>query len=828
MDSPAAARGRLGRAFARYVAFAERSTGPLLAALLVLAILAGAIASRLSLHTDMAELLPDDHPAVLALRRISGKQKASTNLVLLVGSPDVDADRKLVAALRPQLEAMVPRVFSEVQWHADAELPEYASRWRWLYAEASDLARADELIDRLIARRKSPLYVDLEGDPEDELRALRQRLESKLPPRPKSDYFGEEDGVRYLGVMLWRRGDGLATLGDEETLRAVQDLVERAEPRRFHPQMQVRYTGAIAMALDERNALRDDLIVSAGLCGSLVLLVIWLYFRRLALLWVIGAPAVLGLLLALALAQLTIHYLNATTAFLISIILGNGINSPIILLARYGEERRRGRPVGESLTTAMASTLLATATAMIAASIAYGSLLATSFRGFSQFGLVGGAGMLFVWLATFALVPPLVIFGERLRPGLLTPRPNLLRRPFAWLGRFAARRPRVLVAVTTLALVGAAVPLARWLRDPLEWNFGHLRSRETLAQKNWGLMYRLGMGDVGAGHIGTDGVLLVDEPSQADPVAKAMWDKDAALGPAHILRAVRTLSSTLPNEQERKLALLAQIRAKIDRHRDLMSDDERAEVERFRPPDYLRALTVDDLPRSVRDSFTEVGGARGRLIGIDADPSTYSDWNGHDLIRLARSMRVDALGKTWVAAANGTVFAGMVETIDRDGPFVSALALVGVLGLIFIAFGPRGAPPVVGALLIGMAWLGGLLALFQLKLNFVNFVAVPITLGIGTDYAANIWARLRLDGVERLVDVVADTGSAVALCSLTTVIGYSSLLLASNRALQSFGLLADLGEGTCLTAALVALPAIVRLTVGRKRAVEEQPKAAAG
>jgi predicted RND superfamily exporter protein len=50
----------------------------------------------------------------------------------------------------------------------------------------------------------------------------------------------------------------------------------------------------------------------------------------------------------------------------------------------------------------------------------------------------------------------------------------------------------------------------------------------------------------------------------------------------------------------------------------------------------------------------------------------------------------------------------------------------------------------------------------------------------------------------------------VALCSTTTIIGYSTLLLASNRALRSFGLAADIGEVTCLLAALVFLPVLVR------------------
>ncbi|MGH7437494.1 MAG: hypothetical protein ACRENE_17595, partial [Polyangiaceae bacterium] len=56
---------------------------------------------------------------------------------------------------------------------------------------------------------------------------------------------------------------------------------------------------------------------------------------------------------------------------------------------------------------------------------------------------------------------------------------------------------------------------------------------------------------------------------------------------------------------------------------------------------------------------------------------------------------------------------------------------------------------------------------------------------------------------------VRTTGGAVVLCSATTIIGYSSLLFAENRALFLFGLMAVLGEVACLTTAVVVLPAVV-------------------
>jgi predicted RND superfamily exporter protein len=49
---------------------------------------------------------------------------------------------------------------------------------------------------------------------------------------------------------------------------------------------------------------------------------------------------------------------------------------------------------------------------------------------------------------------------------------------------------------------------------------------------------------------------------------------------------------------------------------------------------------------------------------------------------------------------------------------------------------------------------------------------------------------------------------------MTTILGYSSLLVAQNRGLFLFGFLAVLGELTCLTAAVVVLPAALILFRG--------------
>jgi hypothetical protein len=84
--------------------------------------------------------------------------------------------------------------------------------------------------------------------------------------------------------------------------------------------------------------------------------------------------------------------------------------------------------------------------------------------------------------------------------------------------------------------------------------------------------------------------------------------------------------------------------------------------------------------------------------------------------------------------------------------------------------------------------------LLRIKVNFLDFVALPITLGIGVDYAVNVTARAREEGPGSARLVVATTGAAVLLCSFTTTVGYGSLLLSANRGIRSFGLTAILGE----------------------------------
>jgi hypothetical protein len=116
----------------------------------------------------------------------------------------------------------------------------------------------------------------------------------------------------------------------------------------------------------------------------------------------------------------------------------------------------------------------------------------------------------------------------------------------------------------------------------------------------------------------------------------------------------------------------------------------------------------------------------------------------------------------------------------------------------------------------------GVSAVAGLKINFLDFVALPITIGIGIEYAVNIVTRARQEGVDtghsHGRDVLASTGGAVVLCSYTTTVGYGSLLLSQNLGIRSFGIAAMLGEITCLVMALLLAPSLLWLVRPRSSA----------
>ncbi len=577
--------------------------------------------------------------------------------------------------------------------------------------------------------------------------------------------------------------------------------------------------GDPVVAAEEREAVIDDILRVSLVCIFFVALVILLYFRSFRALLLLGPPVLVGVAMAMGIARLVIGGLNSNAAFLGSIIVGNGVNFPIILAAVYVEELRRGTPARDALLIALRQTWAGTATAALAASIAYGSLVVTDFRGFNEFGVIGGIGMILCWLASFTVLPALALTLEARKPWRLKKPKNAEEMP-----RFAARfvgwtgRYRIAFCVAGLVLTAITAGAAAWFyRDPFEYDFNKLRSKHATEKGGSALGRRVDTIFAGTKLVaGTPLVILVDRPDQVRPAVEVLKRKGGAAG----IGRVESIYEYVPDQQGEKLEVLAELRALLDdKTLGWLTPAQRAQAEKYRPPAELTPIRAEDLPAAVRRAFTEKNGALGNILF--AYSKTGADlYEGRELIKTAQAVRELDLPNGDVIKSSGreVVLADIVTTVVRDAPIATFVSFAGVVILVTLAFRMwRDRLLVLAALVAGVAWLAGIGALLDIKINMLNFVVLPITFGIGVDYPVNVYRRYRAEGPHGLGRALWHMGGAVALCSATTIIGYSSLLFADMRALASFGLLAVIGEITTLAAALIWMPALIQMVARKER-----------
>ncbi len=813
---------------------------PLVVATLVLLTLlpTGYLASRLSLRTAFSELLPDDKRSVIEMRHISERLTSSSTLSVVARSENVDALKRFVDTLAPEIRKLDPKLVTSVE-DGTRDVRAFFRAHKQLYADLSDLQKIhDDVIDRYDyeVQKKSGMDLGLDdaasekadAPPPLDAQALEDKFKTKIDDAEKKQpgtdgyYIGKSRG-RTLGVILVRTPLGSMDPKAFELRSQIQSLVARLHPELWDPAFTVGYTGNLVTAAEQHRDITRDL-TEVGTWGvGMILAVVFLFFLRLRVLFCLGLTILSGCVWAFAAAYLSVGYLNTASGFLVSIIAGNGINFGIIYMARYIEARRSGEAVGNSVLTAHRETRTATLAAAAAAMVAYGSLAMTNFRGFKHFGVIGGVGMALCWLVTYLLLPALLVLTERVSP-MFKPEVTWRSRargfygyPFVWLAQRAPGTIALLGVVT--GVLTLAISVHYFASDPMEYNLRSVfRTKGTQTEAS----ALAGRVDDVVGRAGQDGrAIVVDRVDQVEPLVSEL-DKRRDEAPPNLkpFDKVVTIFDLLPKDQPRKIVLLAEIRDRVERghKRGFVSEADYAKIDDY-VPEKTTPIGIGDLPEGIARPFIDHEGQRGRIVYIVPTPK-MSVYDAHYLERWANAFRETHLPNGDVVYGSGdpVIFADVLQSVRDDSPKAVLLSFVGTLAVIFLAFrGTRSGLLALSVLVIGLSWLVSFLALHGVKLNFLNFVALPISIGVGADYALNIMKRRELTSDTALKKALIETGGAVVLCSLTTTLGYVALMFSMNGATESFGLAAAAGEICTVLAAVVLLPAILFWMIKRKQ-----------
>jgi len=781
---------------------------------LLLTIISSYFAAQLyiNLKTDLEELLPTTARSVVDLNEVTDRLSSTENLTILVFSKDTQASKKFVTDLAENLKKHPKDTFARIDYRINKEIKFFNDR-KILYIEYEDLIGIRNYIQDRISYEKSlynPLNIfSFEEIPEpsfdfEELQKKYDGKVSRYTMYPDGYYANPKETIRAIQVHMPGK---LSGIHGAKLLRNTIDLeIEKLNPKSYAQDIEIKFTGGVQNLLEEHASLLADLELSTIIVLFLVTLVMLLYFKTVRGTFAIMVSLLMGTIITFGVSYFWVGYLNANTAFLGAIVIGNGINFGIIFLARYLEERTKGNGHVRATYSSMTKTFTATITAALAAGLAYGSLVLTSFRGFSQFGVIGFIGMVFCWISAYTLLPAILTVMDSRKSLITSIKPP--KRIFAgFISRCIGKWAIPIWIVSFLVTLVSVASFYKLDSNIIEKNLGKLRDKKSMTE---GSGYNSKYSDEVFGRYTSPIVILAKSQPEAKEISRRLKQHQKDYGKKSFFETVMHIGDFIPPEQGKKLRIISEINTILPEHYiQRLPKKEKKLVREFINKSILNPVTEEKLPELIKENFTEKDGSFGKLVLIE--PPTNDDlWNGDNLNQFIYHIRriVDSVNPN--AAVSGTlpVTSDMFLSIKKDGPKATLFSFLAVVLLaLFLFRNLNTVGLVLFSLIIGMLWLFGIIILFGFKINFLNFIALPITFGIGVDYGVNIFQRYRQEKKKNILAVIRHTGGAVTLASLTTIIGYGSLLIAGNQAFVSFGALAVIGEITCLIAAIIALPA---------------------
>jgi hopanoid biosynthesis associated RND transporter like protein HpnN len=713
--------------------------------------------------------------------------------------------------------------------------------------------------------------------------------------------------------------------GAASAIARMRELIQEASLR--HKPVRIGLTGIPVLESDEMRRSQSDMVTASLVSFFGVGVLLLLGFRGLR------HPLLALVMLAVAMCwtfgytTLAIGHLNILSVSFAAILIGLGIDFGIHYLARYLELRHRSLPLVEALEESSASVGVGILTAAATTSLAFFCAGFTDFLGVAELGLIAGGGVIFCALATFCVLPALIVVADRRTEPARLPVPfqgSLLRNAIA-------RRPGIAVLASLFVLGLAAwksveldedgriIPRVGYDYNLLNLQANGIESVEIQRrifhdmerQKRDGqgsLLFAVSLAESAeearalrsqflklpeVDHVEELGSRIpVYPPMETSLLVQAFHAQLARLPeslsipetvrPDEIGKTFERLlasASVLPGETARSatdsingfldqldtLSLEEQVEI-LSQYQQRMAASLLAQFRTLRDSADPTPVTVEDLPEELTTRFISREG-RWLIQVYPQDPI----WDIEPLQRFVAAVRSVDPNATGTPLQNFEASRQIMRSYQQAAVYaLVAVAFVLVLDFLGVQNSVRVLLPscvittciaiaqwqihgeldwwiltaafvsLVASLALAIDWKSVLLCLVTLvpplaggvllfgslgaigvDFNPANLIVLPLILGIGVDDGVHVVHDFRSQ--RGAYHMSPSTMNAIVLTSLTSMIGFGSMMLAAHRGLYSLGLVLVLGIGNCLFMSLVLLPAM--LVLARRWQMRTKPAA---
>ena len=587
-----------------------------------------------------------------------------------------------------------------------------------------------------------------------------------------------------------------------QVLGNVRTVVRLSEPP---PGISVTVSGSPAFEQEMGEEMGSSMGILITVAMVLMVIAVMLLFShvRYSLLPVVVVAA--GLILTFGIMGLLGIAISMVVIAAFPVLIGIGIDYAIQLHSRLDEEARRA-PLNEAILTVVTKSGPSILIAMLATAMGFIAMMFGPVPMVGDFGLVCTLGVLSCY-STALVIVPVVAMLTRYRPkdsgrenghrntgttgerekisgaGPAAPERSPIEKYDQFLGRLAhtiAKNPVPLLIIICLI---AAVGFQLDQEVPISADEKTFVPSEMPALLNMNKVTRtMGATSSIPVIVSGDAVLSVESLRWIDDFGGYVIDRnDKVTGVTSIATLLAQYNGgTLPRTDAEVMTVLERI-----------------------PPE-MRDRYVHGTMETVLEFSTvdmEISAARSLADNLRADVA----WNE------------PPPGLTARVTGSLEMFGALMDDISNSKTLMSVYGFLFIFGFLLIVYRKiRAVFPLIPIVII-VGWNGAIMFLLGLDYTPMTAVLGSMTIGVASEYTILIMERCDeelargLDIYQAIQTSVQKIGTAVTVSGLTTVFGFSALILSEFNMISNFGIVTVITVGFSLIGAIVIMPAVLSL-----------------
>lgn len=589
----------------------------------------------------------------------------------------------------------------------------------------------------------------------------------------------------------------LSSAEEAEFVRALHAIIAEFEG----PDFVLHVSGSTIMIQDLSNAMFRDMPRFVGLAIGSIALLLFALFRRVVA--VVTPLIVVGLSVAMTFGLMgwSDTSIHVPTQILPSFLLAVGVGDSVHLLTIFFERIRQGDPREDALAYALGHSGLALVLTSVTTAGGLASFAGAGIAPVAALGLFAPIGVMIALAMSLTLLPALMQLAplSDSRGQAASNEPNVLDRILTGLGRFATRKPGVVVGVSVVLLSLAAVGASRLTlsHDPLSW----LPEDSSIVQ----------------------GTKYIDRALEGSISFEILLETSEVGGirqPDTLARMARLGESFEQTRRDGLVAAQTISLADVVKEINRALNDDRAEA--YVIPDDARLISQelllfentgsDDLEQLV-DSEYRIARIAVRMPWRDA--IRYMDF--FDSAEAAATRILEEVGTasmTGVLALLTRSVTAVVTSMARS--YLLAFVIITPLMILLLGnlrLGLLAMIPNLAPILLTL----GLMGTFGLPLDAFSLLIGGIALGVAVDDTIHFmhnYRRYRDQGedLESAVEMTLQTtGRAMLITTVVLAVGFFGFVLSSMQNLTNLGILVSFAVVMAFIADVLLAPALLAL-----------------